>query len=477
MMGIAGGQYRPLGDRDVKAIHEAALELLTEVGISVYSDSALEFFRDIDADVDTEERRVRIPYSRILEAIRVAPKDITLYSRDGKSDLYLSGKRVHMGTGGVAMDVVDEHNEKRRAQLQDIKKIAVLIDYLDNIHFDVIPVYPDDLEADEVDVNRFFSSIQNTTKHVMGGIFTMEGLERTIEMASMIAGSKEDLVERPFLSFIACVMSPLKIDGLYGDLLIAIAREGLPVAVPAEPITGLTSPITLAGNVTVLHAETLAKIVLAQFVNPGTPVIYGCTASSSDLKTLGYITGSVEMGLINAAAAQMAQYLELPNYTTSGMSDSKVVDAQNGYEKALTSALVALAGSTFIHDSAGLVEFAMTASYKQYVIDNEINGMVMRAVSGIDVNEDTIAMDVFKDVGPGGHFIAHKHTSAHLREEHYIPTISDRQKHEEWEKSGSWNIERRALDAVAEVLAEHEPVGLGRQVEEKVQEAFPEVRL
>ncbi|MFC1522491.1 trimethylamine methyltransferase family protein [Elusimicrobiota bacterium] len=476
MQGIQGGAYQPLSQQDIKTIHESSLELLIEVGLNVLSEKAFEVFKKAGADVDTEKRMVKIPYGVVQSALKTAPKEVTLYGREDKHNLRCTGKNVHMGTGGTTIYALDLYtNKKRKALMKDIRNIARLVDALENIHFYVIPVYPTDIKPSEVDISRFYGSILNTSKHVMSGIFTWEGLDKTIRMAEEVAGGKEELRKKPFISFIACVMSPLKMDSFYGDLLVEIAKKGLPIAVPAEPLAGLTSPITIAGTLTGLHAETLAKLVIAQIINPGTPILYGCVASSTDPWTMRYVTGSIEMGLINAAAAQLAQYCELPNYTTAGMSDSKMVDAQNGYEKALTSLMVALSGSNFIHDSAGLVEFAMTASYKQYVIDNEINGMVMRAVKGIEVNKDTIALDLFKKVGPGGNFIGEKHTAKYLRREHFIPKISDRRTRSEWESDGRMDVEQSAIKEAKRILREHKPLSLSPGIRTRIRELFPEV--
>jgi trimethylamine--corrinoid protein Co-methyltransferase len=250
----------------------------------------------------------------------------------------------------------------------------------------------------------------------------------------------------------------------------------MPVAIPAEPLTGATSPVTIAGLLTGLHAETLSGVILTQLVNPGTPVLYACTATSTDLKTMGYVSGSVEMGLINAGAAAMAQYVGLPNYTTAGMSDSKIVDTQNGYEKALTDALVALSGSNFIHDAAGLVEFASAASYKQYVIDDEIIGMVMRAVRGIDVSDETIALDAYRRVGPGGNFLNDIHTVQWMRKQHYIPKLSDRQLRVNWEKSGKPSVEEKAKATARTILRHHKPLGLSKELNDRLRKMFPEIR-
>jgi len=201
-------------------------------------------------------------------------------------------------------------------------------------------------------------------------------------------------------------------------------------------------------------------IMLAQIVNPGTPVILGSVASSTDLRKLNYLAGSIEMGLINAAGAQMAQFYRLPFYATGGMTDSKVLDTQSGYESALTGLLCALAGANFIHDAAGLMEFALAVCYEKYVIDNEILGMVMRAVEGIKVNDDTLAFDLIKQVGPGGNFVTTKHTRHFMRSEHYQPTLSDRNNREEynreeWEAKGGKTACRRATEVVQKLIDKH----------------------
>jgi trimethylamine--corrinoid protein Co-methyltransferase len=287
----------------------------------------------------------------------------------------------------------------------------------------------------------------------MGGIYTAEGVNQVIKMAEMIAGSPARLKERPIISMITCSISPFKIDSTYGDLLITIARKGIPLACPAEPLCGATSPITLAGNIAVQTVDSLMGVMLTQIANPGTPVMLGSVATNTDLTDLKYLAGSVEMGLINAGGAQMAQFYKLPFYATAGMTDSKILDAQCGYESALTTLQCALAGANFIHDAAGLMEFAMTVCYEKYVIDNEILGMVMRAVEGIKVNEETLALDLIKQVGPGGNFIAAKHTRRFMRNEHYQPSLSDRDHREEWEAKGSKSAWQRASERVNEIIA------------------------
>jgi len=316
----------------------------------------------------------------------------------------------------------------------------------------MLPTYPNELPVDQIDVNRFFAGLDNTTKHIMAGVYTLDGVKQVIRMAEIIAGSAERLRQRPLISMITCSISPLMVDKQYGDLVLTVAKSGIPLVCPAEPLCGATSPVTLAGNLVVQTVDSLTGVMLAQIANPRTPVIFGSVATNTDLRDLKYLSGSIEMGLLNAAGAQMAQFYRLPFYATGGMTDSKVVDAQSGYESALTSLLCALAGANFIHDAAGLMEFALTTCYEKYVVDNEILGMVMRAVEGITVNEDTLAFDLIRQVGPGGNFVSSKHTRHFMRSEHYQPSLSDRDNREEWEAKGEKITWERAAEKVKEII-------------------------
>jgi trimethylamine--corrinoid protein Co-methyltransferase len=191
---------------------------------------------------------------------------------------------------------------------------------------------------------------------------------------------------------------------------------------------------------------------------------------------MGFVSGSVENGLISAAGTAIAQSLNLPNYTLGGMSDSKVVDVQNGYERAIINLLIGLSGSNFIHAAAGVTEFATLISYKQYVIDNEILGMIMRAVRGIEVTDETIALDVYRRVGPGGNFLADPHTVQWMRKEHFIPKLSDRQLRVNWEKSGKPTVEEKARAMARQILKEHRPLSLPKELNDKLKATFPEIK-
>jgi len=466
--GISGGSFKPLTKEAIQKIHQTVLQIIEDVGFQVKSEEGFDLFRAAGARVDKEKNLVKLPREKVLKLIDSAPSEITLCGRDEKHDIHMGGSRVYTGTGGTALNVFSqETGEKKPATLDDLKSIAKLVDHLDNIHLFLLPTYPNEIPIEQVDINRFFAGLDNTSKHVMGGVYTMDGMLKVIEMAETIAGSSDKLRERPIISIIACTISPLMIDKEYGDFMISVARRGVPVVCPAEPLCGATSPVTLAGNVTMQTADSLIGVMLTQLANPGTPVVFGSVATSTDLSDFKYLAGSIEMGLINAAGAQMAQFYKLPFYATGGMTDSKVLDAQSGYESALTSLLCALAGSNFIHDAAGLMEFALTVCYEKYVIDNEILGMVMRAVDGIKVDDNTLAYDLIKEVGPGGNYVAARHTRHYMRREQYQPTLSDRNTREEWVAKGSKSTWERAADRVKEVLAKdgyHLPADIRNRV-------------
>ena len=454
--GLSGGSFKPLTEESIDRIHQTAMRIIEEVGFELNSEAALELFEGVGARVDRERRRVRLPKERALELIALAPSEIKLCGQDEKHDILLGGQRVYTGTGGTALYIYHpDTGQKRSATLEDLKRIAKLVDGLDNIHLFLLPTYPNELPLEQVDVNRFFAGLDNTTKHIMGGVYTLDGVNQVIRMAEIIAGSAETLRQRPLISIITCNISPLKMDKEYGDFIVTVAKSGIPLVCPAEPLCGATSPVTLAGNLVIQTVDSLMGVMLTQIVNSGTPVIFGSVATSTDLSDLKYLAGSVEMGLLNAAGAQMAQFYNLPFYATGGMTDSKVLDAQSGYESALTSLLCALAGANFIHDAAGLMEFALTVCYEKYVIDNEILGMVMRAIEGITVNNDTTAFDLIKQVGPGGNFVAAKHTRRFMRSEHYQPSLSDRDSREDWEVRGRKTTWRRAAEIVPQIIADH----------------------
>jgi len=466
-------QYKPLSDQEIHDIDAATMDILSETGFEVHENEAWELFSKVATKVDTEKRIVHLSEATVRELIDKAPDKITLYGLEEGRECRLGSGNVYYGTGGTALNILDFPGDTRRpATLKDLEHVTRVTDRLDYVHLLLLPTYPNDLEIDVVDINRFYTGLKYTGKHIMGGVYTSKGIHDVIRMAEEIAGSPEELRRRPFISMITCGISPLKLDSKYGSYMIQIAREGIPLAVPAEPLCGATSPMSLAGNILIQNCDALINVMLTQLVNPGTPVIYGCVSTSTDLRNLGYLGGPVESGMINAAVAQMTHYYRLPYYATAGISDSKTLDAQCGYESAINNLLAGLAGADFIHDAAGLMEFAMTVSLEKLVIDNEILGMASRAIGGIDVNDTTLAVREIKRAGPGGNFLTSQHTRKFMRTEHYHPRLSDRDQRSVWEKNGSLSAQERAHAKVKEILECEEHCYLDQDLQDRIKKTW-----
>ena len=475
-VGIPASLYRPLRGADVRRIAEAALEVLARSGMAVYSRTAFDAFRSAGAEADAETRIVRLPRSLVEDAIASNPSSITLYSRDGTCDAVLERNRVHYGTGGTAIFVLDpDTGERRPSTTEDVILNARLSDVLEHVHVFTINVFPNDIkDNDEIDLNRFFHALDNTTKHVMGGLYSMTGCQKVVDMARMIAGGSEPLRAKPFVSFITLIISPFKIDRDYGEITCYLAREGLPVVVPAEPMCGTTAPITLAGSVLTHVAETLGGITLVQCINKGAPGICGSVGSISDLRTMGNLGGPIERAMINAAVAQMAQHFELPLYSTAGTSDAKTVHIQAAYESAMSDLLVAMSGANYIHDAAGLMEFDLTVSYEKLVVDNEILGMCQRVLRGIEVTDETLATELLLEKGPGKDFLTEEHTVKYMRGEFFMPRLANRDKREALQPDS--DALSRAKAFVREIRAADRESRLPPTVRAQILAKFPEIR-
>ena len=471
--GAIGGWYKPLSAEDVLRIHEASLTILARTGIQVDEGEALQLFHDSGADVQGE--RVYLSRVQIEDAVSSAPSSILLAGREPEHDLILEDARVHIGTGGAALQVLDmDSGELRNALLRDVVEMARIVDALENIHFFLIPIYPVDVPEATVEINKYYASLANTTKHVQGGVYTIQGIRDVISICESIAGSVEGLRERPIISFITSWMvSPLKFAPKTTSLLIEICRQRIPVVLSSAPMAGSTAPVTLAGLLAQINAEMLAGLVLTQIVQPGCPVILGPIPATADLRSGKYLGGSVEFGVCNAAITQLAHHYQLPIYNSAGMTEAKIPDIQAGMEKAQSVIQVALAGANFIHHAAGMLEDCRTIAYEQFVIDNDLLGMAMRSVRGIEIDDDTLALDVIDRVGPGGHYLIDQHTLRYMRTEHYYPSeIFDRQTREKWEAAGSNTAWYRAKDAARRILADHRAKPLDPNVDAQIRKRF-----
>lgn len=457
--GLSGGLYKPLSEHDIEVIHEASLQILENTGFTCESglDETIVMLEGAGAKVDREADRIFFPRDLVLTQADKAPTRVVLYSRDGQNDLDLTGDHVHLGTGGAAVKILDlESGEPRPSTLYDLYHLGRLVDSLDNIHFFLRPCIPTDISEDHYDVNTYYACLKSTAKHVMSGVNNVDGLHRVIDLAAVVAGGKDRLQARPIISVIASfAISPLKLCTQSTLIMQEANRNRIPVALSAAPMSGSTSPITMAGTLAQLHAEQLAGICISQLTNPGAPILYGGIPGRANLASMEYLGGAVECGMMNAAIHQLANHIRVPNYNSSGLTDSKIPDAQAGWEKAATTLLAAMGGSNFVHHAAGMLESMLTVAYEQYVIDDEIIGMCGKVLKGIDVDPEHLALEVIDAVGPGGNFMLADHTVEHIRSEYYLGNrISDQAHHEQWDKEGALDARDRGRQIAKKILAE-----------------------
>jgi trimethylamine--corrinoid protein Co-methyltransferase len=473
--GLEGGWYKPLKDDDVARIHQASLEDLERIGIEVLPSECRDIYQAAGAREDEARNRVFIPATMVEDALASARNEVVLHGRNPDHTINLGGKRVYMGTGGAAVKVLDlDTGRARESTLADVARIGRLTDALDNIHFYLRPCVARDIPSEDLDINTYYAALTNTTKHVSGNCFSAQSLHDVIEMSAMIAGDVAALREEPFISFVSCwTVSPLRYAPETVEVLTEIVRQDMPVFLSSAPQSGATSPAALAGSLVQINAEELSGLTYCQLIRPGSAVILGYVPSVSDLRTGNFVGGAPEFAMMHAASAQLGQFYNLPVYNSSGLTDSKVPDVQAGYEKGLTGLAAALAGSNYVHHSAGFLESLLTIAYEQYVIDDDINGSIMRMVRGIEVSDETLSIDVIEQVCRGeGHYLGTQQSLALMNTEYYYPHTGDRQRRDDWENEGSLDMRERSRQKAREILKNYRPEPLSAEIDAAIRERF-----
>lgn len=465
---LTGFDMTVLSKDDFERIHSDTLDILENVGLKVNSKIGLEIFEKAGAVVDHQKFRVKIPSDMVEEALRKAPKTVRLCARNPKFDVLLDRKKVHISTDGTGTSVVDfETGKLRMSRADDVANSAKIANAMETVHVYWATVGAQDYHPSLQDLYELDAALNNTEKHIQHAATNIENAHAEIEIGAAVAGGREELEERPIFSMVMDPVSPLQYDQTAVETTLIFAEHNVPIVVLGTPLAGATSPVTLAGTLVVNNAEVLAGIVLLQLFRPGLPVIYGSSSSILDQRTGSYASGSPESALINAGAAQIAHHYELPAEVCGFSTDSKVPGTQAAYEKLLTGLMSAAAGADLII-GLGLIEGSKTLVYEQLIIDGELSEMVLRAVRGIDVSEDALALDLIKSVGPGGNFLSEKHTFQFLKREQWMPKLSDRRFRMTWEKLGSKDVLDTARERVKEILASHKPQPLGRGVQEEI---------
>ena len=405
---------------DVEIIHEAALRILSEVGVMVPIKEVIEKMKEVGADVDGNI--VRIPADLVTWAIKVAPKSIELFNREGKLVAVLKDNNVYFNPGSAATKILDyDIMGIRNVLFKDLIEFAIIADRLKNIAFQSTALVPSDVVIDIRDKIRLYPILLVSNKPIVTGAFTEDGIPYMMEILNSVC----EAYKKPMAIFDVCPSPPLKWSKITLKNLVDCAKKKIPAEIIPMPQIGATAPVTIAGALVQHHAEALSGITIAQAINKGSPVIYGGSPCVLDMRYGTPLITAPESVLLSLAYVDIAKELRLPTHTYMGLADSKNIDYQAGIESTIGAVLAAIKGVNVI-SGPGMLGYENVQSMEKLVLDNELCGYVLKICEGFNLGPEELAIEVIKEVGVGGQFLSHKHTLKNYRKELYFAKIFDR---------------------------------------------------
>lgn len=461
-----------LSQEQVERIHEASLEILAEVGMLVRNQKAREIFSKHGAEIDSESQIVKIPSSVIEEFRAGFPASFTFRGRDPEFDRTIPRDRPLILTGSSAPNIIDPvAGHVRRATSTDLARIAHLINELPGYDVFSISTLADDAPPGQFSLSRFYPSIKNTIKPVRANTPPDEAADM-LRLVYLIAGSEAAFKNHPFVTFHYCpVVSPLTMDFDSTEDLIFFKRQKLPSYFSIVPNAGLTSPLTMTGTLAQNNAEFLAAAVLSQMIDPQSELIYNTLPTVADMRTGAYSPGAIETGLLHMGCAQMARFYNIPSGGYIGLTNSKINDAQSGYETGM-SVVAGFLGGVDIFNMGGLLDALMAFDFAKAVIDNDIALMLKRLQRGFEFSEDDLALELIAQVGPGGMFADNEHTLERMRTTMYLSDLADRDPRQLWQDSGGLDIQKRAMKRVKSILTQENSAVFSPEVDDRLRAEF-----
>ncbi len=475
--GQTGGQYKPLSERDIERIHDAALNVLENIGIGDPIPEILDYALP-GGCILGEDNRLRFPRALVEDLIAKSPKEYPLYAPDPKNDLMVRGEEVLFGTSGEAVTVLDYETQTfRPTRLTDLYDAARLGDQLEHIHSFGQPFIAAEYSEDIFvhDVNIAYAELAGTNKSLALGIAVVEHIDVLVSLFDAYLGEEGGFLKRPFCTFGGCpIVSPLRFGEDNAQVLVRVAELGLVADVAVAPQAGATAPAALAGALVQCFAETLACLCVVNLVRAGTPINFGMWPFISDLRTGAFSGGSGEEALITAATAQLCNHYGFTTSVGAGMTDSKTMDVQAGYEKAITVATAALAGANHVAAYPGIVGSLIGQSFEGMIIDNDMIGNIQRVLRGIEVTDETLSLDVINDAVFGiGHYLAHPQTLELMQSEYLYPDIADRLTPGAWADMGRKTLYEQAHEKVSEMLTDYYPTYIDAAADKRIRDNFP----
>ena len=458
----------------IEEIYKTSARILEEIGVKMDDREALNTFKQNGAEVDETRKIVKIPEMLVKEQLKNVRKTFDIYSRDLE--------RMEVGTGNFYMlspsdnaYIVDMDTSRRRpGSIDDCRQMARLVDALEFYHICCTPLLPQELPSTIRGLTASVETLKNMSKHYLPEPVTEAEVNYLIAMGEAIAGGADELTKKPVISCYVCPTSPLIFPDISLAVVLGYAKHSLPVTISSAPISGLGSPITMAGTMAIQTAENLAGITLVQLTKKGCPTLYGGSALSFDMATGALAHGAIEFSIFSLAEAQMARYFGVPHYAAGGVTNSKLGDTQAGYEKMATTLLSYHAGADWAVECS-LDNHGLFAA-EDLILQNEISGIVLRTGHAFDINEETLAFDLIKKVGVGGEYIGEKHTRMNMRRDYWYPPITDRASYEMWVTKGAKDFRTRANERAKQLLATYQPIPLDKAVARTLDEILAKAK-
>jgi trimethylamine--corrinoid protein Co-methyltransferase len=459
-------QFSILSNKQIEELHFATLQVLERTGVNFQCRRAIDLLGDAGA---SNPDRVKIPSYLVEQAIRTAPKNITLFTRDGVPAIVLNGMTgSHFGASHDPRMLQDLYTGKpRKCFVEDIAEFSRIIDALPNIEWSLVaamnltlPVVTDNI-SDRIGVLQF---IYNSSKPIIGENATASTLEETIELCSIVAGDEDRLRKKPFFISSSEPVSPLIQGKDAVEKSLLCARKGIPNIVYGMQMAGATTPVTFAGCLAIANAEVLSQLVVIQLEKPGAPVIYGGMPSIMDMKTMIYSYGAPEKALMVGALTELSHYYRLPMYGTAGCTDAQVFGIQGSVENTHTIMISLLSGADLVHN-VGTMYHGGWRSMEAIVLADEIIEMTKVLMGGVTINDETLALDLIERLGPGGTYLTERHTLKHFRKL-WVPETFDRTFAK---PEGQKDCEELLKNRTIEILRTHQPDPLPEEVLKELQ--------
>lgn len=473
--GQIGGSYKPLSDAELRRIYDTALDLLEKLGMGEVPPRLRDDLIAVGA-VDDGAGRLLFPPALVESAVDQAAKTFVLHGRDPDRSIEVGGNRVYFGTGGAAVQTLDiESGLYRPATLTDLHDFTRLQDVLANVSwFTRCCVATDVPDNFNLDVNTAYALLRNTTKPTATSFTLATHVAPIVQMLDIAAGGEGEFSRRPFMkTHISPVISPMRYGEDAVDVVYECIRHNIPISCITAAQAGATAPATLAGFLAQSLAETLASLVMVHAIQPGFPMVFSNWPLVIDLRSGAFSGGSGETAVLNAASAQLSNWLGLPSGVACSMTDAKAIDAQYGMEKGITSMAAALAGGNLIYESSGMTASLLGASFEGFVLDDEMHSNTYRALRGIEVTDENLAFEVIRDtvLGPG-HFLGAQETYAAMERDYFYPLIADRDEPRTWAEKGGRDAWSRARAKAREILRDHRPDYLAPEQDRDIRARF-----